>query len=125
MFSPKVKLFDNTAAQGEKVISTLEPVLSWQGGLTVRQQFNLPFPKETTKKGFNAYPVVHGPGSVILEYVVDCSQLLELFLCLRVLVRMDHHGLLLVLPLDLLSRGIDADIHQLVEGSIDRVNLRD
>merc|ERR550534_995391 len=68
------------------------------------------------------HPVVHGPGSVILEDVVDCSQLLELFLCLRVLVRMDHHGLLLVLPLDLLSRGIDADVHQLVEGSIDRVN---
>ena len=71
-----------------------------------------------------AYPVVHGPGSVILEDVVDCSQLLELFLCLRVLVRMDHHGLLLVLPLDLLGRGIDADVHQLVEGSIDGVDLR-
>ena len=70
-----------------------------------------------------AYPVVHGPGSVILEYVVDCSQLLELLLCLWVLVRVDHHCLLLVFPLDLLGRGIDADVHQLVEGSIDRVNL--
>ena len=44
-------------------------------------------------------------------------------LCLWVLVRMDHHGLLLVFLLDLLGRGIDADVHQLVESSIDRVNL--
>ena len=79
--------------------------------------------KEPTMEGFDAYPVVHGPGSVILEYVVDCSQLLELLLRLWVLVRMDHHGLLLVFLLDLLGRGIDADVHQLVEGSIDRVNL--
>merc|ERR1719400_2366832 len=74
------------------------------------------------RKPLIQHPVVHGPGSVILEYVVDCSQLLELFLCLWVLVRMNHHGLLLVFLLDILGRGIDADVHQLIEGSIDRVN---
>ena len=76
------------------------------------------------ERGLDAYPVVHCPSLLILQYVVDCSQLLELLFCLRVLVRVDHHCLLLVLPLDLLGRGIDADVHQLVEGSIDRVNLR-
>ena len=67
--------------------------------------------------------MVHCPGPLILEDRVDGGQLLELLLGLGVLVRVDLHRQLLVLLLDLLGCRVDADVHQLVEGSVNRVNL--